>query len=239
MNILKTRPFIPCDHIVLNNHTYGYFNDDNPVQAYDTNDICFVAQPLASSKINDNYNILVVPLMMTDEWDIIQEHPGLINSLRSQKKSYVFNYVGQCGYMGRDVFRKLKLPQYDFEETHSVYSLPKEKKHRMLIEFLYRIASAKFVFCPRGMGSSSFRAYQAMMVGSIPIITGMNDYPFKDNVDWDQISIRGELSELDLLIEKALNTSNDQYKMMREQAISFWNNYCKHDMLYKKLEELV
>jgi len=41
------------------------------------------------------------------------------------------------------------------------------------------------------------------------------------------------------LIEKALNISDDQYSFMREQAIHFWDNYCRHDMLYKKLEEIM
>lgn len=233
------RPFKPSNYINLKGRSYLYLNDDDPSAAYNSEDISFIAQPIASAEINKRHNIITVPLMMTDEWEIINENPNLITKLRSNTKEYTFNFVGQCNYMGRDVFRELDVENYDFEETASVYSLSKKEKVDKLINFLDRISKSRFVFTPRGVGSSSFRAYQAMMVGSIPIITGMNDYPFANHVDWDQISIRGELSELNLLIGKALNTSNDRYKMMREQAISFWNNYCKHDMLYEKLEELV
>lgn len=231
------RPFEPCDYTILNGKRYCYLNDDNPSGAYTDTERCFVAQPLAGKDINIKHNIITVPLMMTDEWDIIQQQPGLVNTLRSQKKTYMFNYVGQCGYKDREVFRGLQLLGYDFEETQPIYGLPGEKKKQSLIKFLYRISRARFVFCPRGMGSSSFRAYQAMMVGSIPIITGMNDYPFSDEVDWSTICIRGSISDVLGLAEQAMNMSDREFHDMRESAINFWDNYCRHDALYGQLEK--
>lgn len=233
-----SRPFKPCNYIKLNSVRYMYLNDDNPNAAYQNENTCFVAQPLYCCDTNSRNNVIVVPLMMTDEWDLIKDRPDLIKSFRNNKKKYDFNFIGQCKYMGRDIFRNLNLENYDFEETSSVYSLPKDKKTNKLLSFLHRISKSKFVFAPRGVGSSSFRAYQAMMVGSIPIITDMNDYPFQDRVDWDQISIRGNLNELNILIEKALNISDNQYKNMQKKAIDFWDNYCKHDMLYKKIKDI-
>lgn len=233
------RPFNPSSYIQFKEKKYLYLNDDDPSDAYNSHDISFVAQPTSGSETNKKHNIITIPLMMTDEWEIINKNSQLIPKLRLNKNEYMFNFVGQCNYMGRDVFRKLNIEKYDFEETSPIYSLSKKEKAEKLIHFLHRISKSKFVFAPRGIGSSSFRAYQAMMVGSIPIITGMNDYPFKDNVDWDQISVNGKLSELNILIEKALNISYDQYSIMREKAIYFWDNYCRHDMLYKKLEEMI
>ena len=78
-----------------------------------------------------------------------------------------------------------------------------------------------------------------MMVGSIPIITGMNDYPFKNEVDWDTICIRGDLNDLPALINKATHMSLEDRKIMRGKAMLFWDNYCRHDSLYKKLESMV
>lgn len=232
------RPFNPSSYIQFKERKCLYLNDDDPSAAYNSHDISFVAQPTSGPEINKKHNIITVPLMMTDEWNIINQNPELIPKLRLNKKKYIFNFVGQCNYMDRDVFRKLDIEKYDFEETSPIYSLSTKEKADKIISFLHRISKSKFVFSPRGIGSSSFRAYQAMMVGSIPIITDMNDYPFQDHVDWDQICIRGNLNELNILIEKALNISDDQYSFMREQAIYFWDNYCRHDMLYKKLKEI-
>ena len=233
------RPFKPSNYINLKGRKYLYLNDDDPSAAYNSEEISFVAQPMAIKEINKKHNIVTVPLMMTDEWAIINNNENLIPNLRSSIKDYTFNFVGQCNYMDREVFRSLNLENYDFEETSPIYSLSPKEKADKLIKFLYRISKSRFVFAPRGVGSSSFRAYQSMMVGSIPIITGMNDYPFSKYVNWDQISIRGDLSELNLLIEKALNMPYNHYKIMQKRAISFWDNYCKHDMLHKKLEEMI
>ena len=233
------RPFDSCSHIKIKGRKYLYLNDDDPSAAYHSDDISFVAQPLADARINKKHNVITVPLMMSDEWQIIKDNPELIKSLRENRKENDFNFVGQCNYTGRDVFRRLNLKNYDFEETLPVYSLSKRGKAHKLINFLYRISKSKFVFAPRGIGSSSFRAYQAMMVGSIPIITGMNDYPFRHDVDWGEISINGKLSELNSLIEKALGMSEHQYNVTRERAMCFWSNYCKHDMLYEKLENII
>jgi len=235
-----TRPYEACNYIDFDGRKYLYLNDDSPVMGYQTKDISFVAQPLPYS--SEDYNVIPVPLMMTDEWEIIQSNPTLISELRTIsgcKQTHTFNFIGQTGYVGREIFRNLDIEDYVFVETGTVYSLDKEDKRNKLIKFLYEIASSIFTFAPRGIGSSSFRAYQAMMVGSIPIITGMNDYPFKDEVNWDEICIRGDLKDINTLIEKALNMTWEERKTMRGRMMLFWDNYCKHDSLYNKLKEKV
>jgi hypothetical protein len=149
------------------------------------------------------------------------------------------------------VFRDLHLPRYVFQETKPIYHLESHVKKEVLKDFLRDIAKARFVFSPRGIGSSSFRAYQSLMVGSIPIITGMNDYPFKNEVDWDSFCFRGgegpkwsELSEKNLeevtkLTSKAMSISDEQYEEMRTGGMQFWDEYCRHDSLYKKIKEIV
>lgn len=229
-----SRPFSASNYIEIDDKKYIYLNDDNPQAAYFQKDIAFVAQPIEGK----TPNIITVPLMMTDDWQIISEDENIVNELRSIKKNHSFNFIGQSGYAGREVFRNLDLQDYLFRETKPVYGLPKDEKLKTLKNFLKEIATAKFVFSPRGIGSSSFRAYQSMMVGSIPIITGMNDYPFREEVDWDSICIRGELSKIKDLIYQANHMSDEEYDTMRKNAMNFWDNYCRHDKLYKKLKEL-
>lgn len=235
-----TRPYEACNYIEFDNKKYLYLNDDSPVAAYQTSDVAFVAQPLPHS--GDHFKVIPVPLMMTDEWDIIKYNPAIIDDIRThgiENRAFDFSFVGQCQYVGREVFRNINLNNYDFEETSPVYHLSKDEKKKKLVDFLYRISTSRFTFAPRGIGSSSFRAYQAMMVGSIPIITGMNDYPFKNEVDWDSICIRGDLIDLPSLVQKAMSMSKEEYDTMRNNAVSFWDEYCKHDSLYNKLKELV
>jgi hypothetical protein len=237
-----TRPFKPSSQILIKGKAYPYLNDDSPMIAYQRSGPAFVAQPLPHN--SEQYGIIPVPLMMTDEWDMICDEPTLIPKLRgisSREQEYKFNFIGQTTYMGREVFSQLSgnLDGYLFQETSPIFNLKPEVKREHLKEFLKAIARSEFTFAPRGIGSSSFRAYQSMMVGSIPIITGMNDYPFKNEVDWDTICIRGDLNNIQSLIAKANDMTEEEKLEMRQCAMDFWDNYCKHDKLYEKLESMV
>lgn len=236
-----TRPFKPTNYIEIEGKKYIYLNDDNPSIAYQRLGVAFVAQPLPY--VSEQFNVVPVPLMMTDEWEIIKDDPNFVSELRhisGCEQDHRFNFTGQTGYMGREVFREMQdLEGYTFEETSPIYDLDPQTKKLHLKDFLRNIARSTFTFAPRGIGSSSFRAYQAMMVGSIPIVTGMNDYPFKNEVDWDSICIRGKLEDIKTLTEKAVSMSHEEIKVMRGKAMLFWDNYCKHDNLYNKLKELI
>jgi hypothetical protein len=58
---------------------------------------------------------------------------------------------------------------------------------------LFRNFMRESVFClaPRGSGITSFRMYEAMQMGCIPVyISDIHRCPFEDKVNWDDISIR-------------------------------------------------
>ena len=63
----------------------------------------------------------------------------------------------------------------------------KNDKVERIKDFLNEVSLSKFTFCPRGNGSSSFRLFESLEAGSVPIITGMIDYPFRDKVDYKKI----------------------------------------------------
>jgi|14_taG_2_1085336.scaffolds.fasta_scaffold39323_2 hypothetical protein len=229
------RPFTACDEIILNNKRFLYLNDDNPYRAYLDSSLSFVAQPSKGQKINKENNIVSVPLLMSDEWDIINEDNNLIHELRQTKKEYDYLFIGQCHYMGREKFKTINLNNYYFRENRAgIFHLNKKDKKKELIKFLKEIAKSRFIFCPRGIGSSSFRLYQTMMVGSVPIETGMNDYPFSDEVEWSKFCISGDLDNLEELIDSSKNVDYEEYS---RNAKSFWDNYCRHNKLVEKLEE--
>jgi len=229
------RPFKPSNLIKLNNKVFYYLNDDNPSSGYGSLDLSFVAQPLYKKEVNKKFNVVPVPLMMTDEWNIIREMPEIVKELRGIKKEYDYLFIGQCHYMGREIFRNLSIQNYYFREnSKGIFHMKPEQKRVELIKFLKEIAKSKFVFCPRGVGSSSFRLYQTMMVGSVPIETGMNDYPFDDEVKWSSFCISGDINKIYSLIQKSKQINFEEY---RKNGMQFWDKFCRHDELKKRLEE--
>lgn len=235
--MINSRPFTGGDFI-YNSNVVKYFNDDKPSQSYKTNDLCFVAQPIKTE--NHKYNNIIVPLVMGDMWNIIQDEPKLLSRLRGSEKKFKYGFIGSCGYAGRDVFKDLSLDSFLFEDNRrQIWNMSRDDKHQSVIEYLTKLSECEYIFAPRGIGSSSFRLYEAMSVGCIPIVTGMIEYPFESCVKWDNMCFRGELSDIDSLVSKCDNTSLNTYHQMREHAMDFWDYYCRHDRLYDKLVDII
>jgi hypothetical protein len=211
-----------------------YINDDNPDYVYDgTKSTKFVAQPSRGKFENHRNNVVVVPLIMTDHYYLDKDY---VKSLRNIPKEYDFCFIGNTQTHGRQIFHQIKVPKFLFRDTtgFSVYPQTPADKLDHINKFLEEIAKSKYVFAPRGDGSSSFRLYESMMVGSIPIVTGMNDYPFENNVNWDTFSIRTTL-DFDGLKAAAKRTREVDYDDMKAKAIDFYDNYCDTSTLHTKL----
>jgi len=49
---------------------------------------------------------------------------------------------------------------------------------------------SKFVLCPRGYGKSSFRLYETMQIGAVPVYVSDDHYlPWSDELDWSEFCV--------------------------------------------------
>jgi len=167
---------------------------------------------------------------MTDH-ETIHLDKEFIEQCRNQEKIYDYYFVGQV-YGNRKQIMNLNLPNSVIKTTGSIYGLNAEQKLQKIKDFLMDLGKAKFGFAPRGVGSNSFRLYECLMVGTVPISTDVITYPFETDVDWDSFTIRGSLNNLSKLIEVSKNID---YNIVRNNGIKFWENYCKMDVLYDKI----
>lgn len=232
--------FLKVKNNINLNKTIFYLNDDDPSFAEkhaSDGPIWFVSQPRS---VLYEKRFITIPLVMSDHIDIINDS-SFLHSCRQKEKKYDFMFAGQIRYGGREVFKKIKnkVKNYYFEETVQIWNLSDHDKKLEIKKFLEKISTSKFVFAPRGVGTSSFRLYESLMVGSIPIVTDMVDFPFKDEVDWDSICIRGSVKNLKSLIKKAEKMSSSEIIEMRINGINFWEKYCKTDILHDRLNEIL
>lgn len=208
-----------------------YANDDNPNYLLsDKQSKKFIAQPLHSKEKLNEFNAITVPLLMTDH-ETIHLDKEFIEECRNQEKIYDYYFVGQV-YGNRKEIMNLNLPNSIIKKTGSIYGLNAEQKLQKIKDFLMDLGKAKFGFAPRGVGSNSFRLYECLMVGTVPISTDVITYPFEKEVDWDSFTVRGSLKNVKELVEK---TKNIDYNTVRGNGIDFWENYCKMDVLYDKI----
>jgi len=208
-----------------------YAMHDTPRFAYHAinRGVKFMAQPLEDRFTNSMYGIVSMPLQMRKfELEVIKDRE-FIEEIRCIPKEYDFCFVGQTGYMGRKAFRpeNLELPagsRYLFGESQPIWGVKSLKERvKLTKDFCREIASSKFCFAPRGIGSNSFRLYQSLMSGTIPIIYGMKDRPFEGVLNWDGFSINGDLLNVaEPNFEALLNLDLDK---MRNRAVEVWDNY--------------
>lgn len=95
--------------------------------------------------------------------------------------------------------------------------------------------------CPRGYGGSSFRLFEAMQLGVVPILIGDQDTrPFKQYIDWDQISLHvadpQKLSQLlDSVSNKSLKKMGLAAKQTYQRSLRF-GRWCTY--VIKELEAM-
>lgn len=85
---------------------------------------------------------------------------------------------------------------------------------------------SKFTLCPRGYGKSSFRMYESIQFGSIPVYIYDDDWrPFKELVDWESFSISIHESQINNIKSVLESVSEEKYKQMSDNLIQVYNEY--------------
>lgn len=204
-----------------------YAMHDTPSFAYlQPHGVKFLAQPMVGKEENLTNQIVSMPLQMRGyEQELIKDE-AFIRELREIPKKTDFCFIGQTAYMGRAKFHpenmRISLPEgatYSFRGTTPIWHV-KDLQGRLELtkDFCREVAQAKFGFAPRGIGSSSFRLYQSLMSGTIPIIYGMTDFPFTEALDWSEFSVNGDKMNLKSLLDL-------DHEKMRKRAIEVWDEY--------------
>lgn len=76
-----------------------------------------------------------------------------------------------------------------------------------------------FTLCPRGSGITSFRMFEAVQVGSIPIyISDIHRKPFENKINWDEFCVTLKLEEIDKVEQIVRSMKRPQVEAMRQKC---------------------
>jgi hypothetical protein len=89
------------------------------------------------------------------------------------------------------------------------------------------MARSTFSLCPRGLGRTSFRLYEALAVGSIPIYIwdDIEWLPYRDEFDWSEIAISINVTDLEQLPEIIDSYSAEKIARMQRRIASLYQDY--------------
>ena len=202
---------------------YIFFNDDydKPLLPYSKYIKIYRTSFNKSTKLNNEFSL---PAFSPDYFDNIY--------LQNPKLS-----IGYCGHKihGRDEYLNLFLNN-DIETNFILrdgFWAPGINKLQARKEYIENIDTNLFTFCYRGAGNFSYRFYDVMMMGRIPILIKTDSvYPFEDKYDFNSIGI--VLNEMDIknndlnlinIIKEYYENNKENLLYIQKQNREIWEKY--------------
>jgi len=109
-----------------------------------------------------------------------------------------------------------------------------------LYDFIHITQQSYYGFCPRGYGLNSFRLYEVLQLGVVPIIISNDFYlPWSDEIDWNSFSVLINENEI-YNIENILNKiDNKKYNELVFSGKKLYHKYftlqSTYDNIIKKI----
>jgi hypothetical protein len=125
-------------------------------------------------------------------------YPHLLTRLtpRHQEPDLLFSFRGDgSNSRVRSAMLELSHPRAVLEDTRGVNffdgSPERFGEASLAAQLAYAelVARSKFILCPRGSGVSSFRLYETLSAGRVPVVIS-NDWLPPPRVDWDACTVR-------------------------------------------------
>lgn len=195
-----------------NPNPYGYFTivqyDDGPLLKLPENTIvlgaCSGHIPLPLIYEDKNETLNNIPKKNFSEKTILCSFVGSLtsNNIYPNVRETIYNY-----------FKSNKKFNFEISNWTSNVNIDKQKS------FINTTLNSKFVLAPRGYGRSSFRFWETLQLGSIPIYV-YNDIewlPYKDILDYSKFCISIHISQINDLEDILEKINQTQYESMLEE----------------------
>ena len=148
---------------------------------------------------------------------------------------YLFSFVGNVSTAPAVRGRILALPPKDALLMNRSSGLRDDD-----LDYVGTLRASKFVLCPRGLGPTSWRFYETMMAGRVPVIVSDGWVPARE-LDWPSFSLR--VAESDIASIPALCAANESRAAeMGRRARDEWERCCSLQQTFgwigRRLREL-
>ncbi|MFM8887691.1 MAG: exostosin family protein [Chthoniobacterales bacterium] len=103
------------------------------------------------------------------------------------------------------------------------------------------MARSAFSLCPRGLGPASFRTYEALSMGSVPVYIWEKRkwLPYEDALDWSKISIVAEASDMGLAKERIERMSDAEVSAMQAEIARVYDAHFRYGGVARHIQSKV
>lgn len=115
-----------------------------------------------------------------------------------------------------------------------------DAKRRVRDEFLQNIAQSDYTICCRGAGNFSYRLYETLAMGRIPLFINTDCVlPFADEIDWRRHVVWVEEAEMprlgEWLREFHAALSPDEFEQRQRDNRRMWEDYLRPTECYQRI----
>ena len=159
---------------------------------------------------------------------------SMIPNVSERPKDVFCSFVGARTHDLREqLFETYKNdPDFVFDRCEWRIDVPQER-WKLFKDITSR---SKFVLCPRGTGRTSWRLYEAMQLGAIPVYISDEYYlPWKDVLNWEEFCIFISEKEISDLKEILLKISDERYNKMKKIIKAMYNNFFSLEGVFRNI----
>lgn len=142
------------------------------------------------------------------------------------EKKYLASYIGRPTHKLREKLEK-KLKNNNSLYIKNLESMNSEFTEKDQHRFQKIMSQSYFSLCPRGYGPTSFRLYESLEMGVVPVyISDKHFLPFSEIVDWNDFSILlkpREITKLDKILRRNLKDNN--YSILKQNLDEVTQKY--------------
>jgi hypothetical protein len=174
--------------------------------------------------------------------------PVFIPDIVKNSKGYSNNIsIGFCGDSNRPVRKEalFELKKGDIplnhDEVFSFFQNPTINKKIGRERFFNNLQNNIFILCPRGCGNFSYRFYETMCYGRIPIFINTDCVlPFENLIDYKKEIVFVEESQLSNINDIIKDYCNKKDLMLQQQKCrEIWENYLSPNGFLKNIETVL
>ena len=215
-----------------NKHRIDWSDDKDKFMFYEL-DYCFSKKELQSTIFGSGDGDIPIPYGLPDNVFMIEDVP----------KDNLCSFIGWVAEAGPPTNTKIRFKMKDLfleEEGFQIMDLHVTKRLPMH-EYFKEMSRSIFCLCPRGASYTSFRIYEAIALGVIPIYIWDNIewLPYKEELNWDEFSISVHEDDMHKIPEIIKNFSDEEIKQMQKRLKEVWRDYFCRDAMCKKIIEYI
>ncbi len=193
-------------------------HDDGPIETLPDDTLIFSAGGNRTTG-----RIIPIPLICSSLCEPINE-----------KKETLCSFVGSLTHPLRSMTIQRWASDPDFIVVAQNWAQNVSQKNFALFKIL--TTKSKFTLCPRGYGKTSFRLYEVMQLGSVPVYISDEHYlPWTDELDWNEFCVLIKPNQIDSLKDILESYTDSQINKMVTIGQQIYNNYFSLEGVAKQI----